>query len=446
MSLKKEIESELFHYREQLKRHSLYNELHNLDDVRTFMSMHVFAVWDFMSLLKSLQIKLTTTNIPWTPSPSASLTRLINEIVYAEESDINEKGEAKSHFEMYLDAMLQLGADTTEIKHLINGIQQGKSVDEAIDGLYVEQPVKDFMKFTFEVIESGKTHCIAAAFTFGREDVIPDMFIEILKKADAKNTSYNKLRYYLDRHIELDGDEHGPLALAMVDELCHGDDVKVKEALEISKKSLDFRIKLWDCIESKIVKDPDRIQAKPQNRDGIKKAIIAVSVLIPLAVAVLFTIRIDGLDFSFLPPIYATLNGLTAVGLIAALFAIKLKKINLHQRLIQTCLSFSILFLVLYVLYHMTSESTKFGDINGNGVLESAEKIAVADTQGLYFFILISHIFLSLAVIPLVLFTYKFAWEGDFERHKKWTKIAFPIWMYVAVTGVVVYFMISPYY
>jgi len=163
-----------------------------------------------------------------------------------------------------------------------------------------------------------------------------------------------------------------------------------------------------------------------------RNLIIAVSVIIPVAVAVLFTIKIEGVDFSFLPPIYASLNGLTAVGLLVALAAIKQRKINIHKRTVQLCLVFSILFLLLYVLYHMTSESTPYG---GSGAI-----------KGVYYFILISHIFLSLAVIPLVLFSYVFAWEGDYKRHKKWTKFAFPIWLYVAISGVVVYFMISPYY
>jgi len=170
----------------------------------------------------------------------------------------------------------------------------------------------------------------------------------------------------------------------------------------------------------------------PHVNKKLRNVILTVSVLIPAAVAFLFTIKIDGVDFSFLPPIYASLNGLTAVGLLIALIAIKQKKIDIHKRTIQLCLVFSILFLLLYVLYHMTSESTSFG---GSGAI-----------KGIYYFFLISHIFLSLAVIPLVLFSYVFAWKGDYKRHKKWTKFAFPIWLYVAISGVIVYFMIAPYY
>jgi len=161
-----------------------------------------------------------------------------------------------------------------------------------------------------------------------------------------------------------------------------------------------------------------------------RKLIVAVSIVIPVAVAALFGIRVDGIDFSFLPPFYAGINGLTAILLVSALIAIKSKNMALHQKLIQVCLVLSLLFLLCYVAYHMTSDSTPYG---GN-------------LKGLYYFILISHILLSIAVIPLVLFTYLFAWEGKFDKHKKWTRFAFPIWLYVAVTGVVVYLMISPYY
>ena len=167
-----------------------------------------------------------------------------------------------------------------------------------------------------------------------------------------------------------------------------------------------------------------------ETNSGLRKWIIALSVVIPLAVAALFGIKIDGVDLSFLPPIYAGINGLTAILLIAALMAIKSKKVDLHKRLIQACLTLSLLFLVAYVAYHVTSETTVYE----------------GDYKGIYYFILISHIVLSISVIPLVLFTYLFAWEGKFEKHKVWTKISFPIWLYVAVTGVVVYFMISPFY
>jgi putative membrane protein len=169
-----------------------------------------------------------------------------------------------------------------------------------------------------------------------------------------------------------------------------------------------------------------------QKKEPYRKLIIALSIIIPVAVAALFGIKIPGYDFSFLPPIYATMNGLTAIGLIAAVLAIKNKKRKLHESLVKTCMVLSALFLVMYILYHITSESTSFG---GQGMI-----------RNIYFFILISHILLSIVVIPFVLFTFVRALSGNFERHKKLARYTFPLWLYVAVTGVLVYIMISPYY
>lgn len=162
-----------------------------------------------------------------------------------------------------------------------------------------------------------------------------------------------------------------------------------------------------------------------------KTLIYVASVAIPVVVAVLFKMdKVEGVDLSFLPPIYASINGLTAVLLIAALVVIKKGNMQLHRALIRAALMLSLLFLASYVAYHLTSDSTKYGGTLG----------------WLYYPLLISHIALSVGVVPLVLFTYLFAWQGDYERHKKWTRFTWPIWFYVAVSGVVVYLMISPYY
>ena len=169
-----------------------------------------------------------------------------------------------------------------------------------------------------------------------------------------------------------------------------------------------------------------------EHREPYKKSIIVISILIPLAVAVLFGIKIPGYDFSFLPPIYASINALTAVLLISALVAIKNQKRKLHENLMKSCLALSASFLVMYVVYHMTSDSTPFG---GQGTI-----------RYLYFFILISHIAFSISVIPLVLFTFVRALGGDFKRHRQIARYTFPVWLYVAITGVIVYLMISPYY
>jgi putative membrane protein len=182
------------------------------------------------------------------------------------------------------------------------------------------------------------------------------------------------------------------------------------------------------------------------NSSGIRKLIIVLSVVIPLVVAALFGVKIDGFDLSFLPSVYAVINGLTAIVLISALVAIKQKNVPLHRVLVRFALLLSLLFLVLYVAYHMTSDSTVFGDSNHSGDLDILERTAIGGMAYVYYFLLITHILLSIAVIPLVLFTYLFAWEGNFEKHKKYTRFAFPIWLYVAVTGVLVYLFISPYY
>lgn len=163
-----------------------------------------------------------------------------------------------------------------------------------------------------------------------------------------------------------------------------------------------------------------------------QRLIIGLSIAIPLLVAILFRVKVPGYDLRFLPPIYASINGLTAVLLIGAVAAIKNGKRKVHEGLMKTCIGLSGAFLVMYVLYHMTSDSTSYG---GTGVLRIV-----------YYFILISHILLSVAVVPFVLLTFSRALLGDFERHKALAKFTFPIWLYVAVTGVIVYVMISPYY
>ncbi len=182
-----------------------------------------------------------------------------------------------------------------------------------------------------------------------------------------------------------------------------------------------------------------------------KMPIIIVSVLIPLAVAILFSVKLKdfGIDvkpLSFLPPIYATINGITALLLLIAVKAIKNGNRIVHENVMKMAILCSVLFLGMYVAYHMTADSVRFGDADHDGILSSAETTAVGSLRYVYFFILATHILLSIAIIPMVLVTYVRALSHRFDKHKKLAKITFPLWLYVAVTGVVVYLMISPYY
>lgn len=183
------------------------------------------------------------------------------------------------------------------------------------------------------------------------------------------------------------------------------------------------------------------------NSKKLRRLIVALSITIPLAVAALFGIKIEGADLSFLPPIYAGINAVTAILLVAALILVKRRQLKSHELVIKICMALSVLFLLCYIAYHITSDSTMYGDTSHDGELQAEELAGISSGGRLaYLILLLSHILLSVAVIPLVLFSYLFAWEGNFERHKKWTRYTWPIWFYVAITGVVVYVMISPYY
>lgn len=247
------IEKEIATLRQELLNHQVYQEIEKIEDLQVFLQYHVFAVWDFMSLLKALQQNLTCTQVPWFPKGNPITRRLINEIVLGEESDIDKNGNAASHYELYLQAMQTIGADTQEIEQFVTSIQKGTSVENALNELNIDKSIKQFILFSFDVISSEKAHLIASAFTFGREEVIPDMFTEIIK--GFENNFPNELSdlvYYFERHIELDGDEHGPMAMKMIDELCANDSQKWTESLEIAKKSLEVRIKLWNGILTKV--------------------------------------------------------------------------------------------------------------------------------------------------------------------------------------------------
>ena len=171
-----------------------------------------------------------------------------------------------------------------------------------------------------------------------------------------------------------------------------------------------------------------------------------ISVVIPIVVAVLFTVKIEYVVPVFLPPIYSTINGITAILLIIAFWGIKNRKIKLHENLMKICIALSLFFLIMYIAYHITSTSTIFGDVNNDGIRDASEKAEIGRELYIYAFILISHIVLSIALIPMVLTSYVRAIQKEFDPHKKIGKITLPVWLYVTITGVIVYIMISPYY
>lgn len=240
--------------RERLLSHALYKHIKTVDDLTIFLENHVYAVWDFMSLLKALQRSLTCVSVPWFASESPDVRYLINEIVLAEESDTYIDGRRLSHFEMYLDAMQTAGANVQPIEAFLVQVRASDSIFDAIEQSELPVLVKGFLRFTFEIIQQGKLHEIAAAFTFGREDLIPAMFYEILRhlKENFPSADLSKLSYYFDRHIELDGDEHGPLAMRMIQELCGTDPQKWDEVVQVSKDALEARIGLWDAVLSEL--------------------------------------------------------------------------------------------------------------------------------------------------------------------------------------------------
>lgn len=239
--------------RQQIINHRLYSAISSIGDIQTFMQHHVFAVWDFMSLLKTLQNNLTSTSVPWFPVGSAETRHLINEIVVGEESDVDLEGKRKSHFELYLDAMKQSGANIEQIQYFITILKASKGLDVAYTGAKVSASIKNFVDYTFEVINDNKSHVQAAVFTFGREDLIPNMFMSIVNDISiSQPEKISVFKYYLERHIEVDGDHHSNLAIQMTENLCGDDELKWREAEDAVVIALKRRIELWNGIYEEI--------------------------------------------------------------------------------------------------------------------------------------------------------------------------------------------------
>jgi hypothetical protein len=243
------LKSEIEPIRRQIVGHPLYMHISTIEDLHIFMEHHVYAVWDFMSLLKSLQRSLTCVTLPWVPMGSASTRYLINEIVVGEESDVDQQGVRMSHFELYLSAMEQSGANTRTIRNFISTILSAENILSATLAAGVPTAAAAFMQNTFEVIGSHPVYVQAAVFTFGREDLIPDMFLQLIKELNKKLSGrLGILEYYIERHIDVDGGHHSHLAYQMTTELCGDDTAKWKAATEAVKDSLIARLELWDSV------------------------------------------------------------------------------------------------------------------------------------------------------------------------------------------------------
>lgn len=238
-----------------VESHPVFGAVQSEQQLRTFMEHHVFPVWDFMSLLKFLQAELAPSTWPWMPRPYGDfgdLVRLVNDIVTGEESDKLPKSHRAesthaSHFDLYLMAMREVGADTTPITEFLKVVKL-RGLDAALDAPMVPEPSRAFMKETFALLREGKAHNVAASFSFGRENVIPGMFNSLLAKLGIGEDRAPIFHYYLKRHAELDGDEHGPAALRLVATLCGDDPGKLAEAVEAAKAALSSRARLWDRV------------------------------------------------------------------------------------------------------------------------------------------------------------------------------------------------------
>jgi hypothetical protein len=232
--------------RDRVVAHEIYQEINSIERVRTFQSSHVYAVWDFMSLLKSLQRDLTCVELPWVPAGPPASRRLINEIVLVEESD--ELGEGyTSHFELYLDGMERSGAGSEPIRGFLDLLSTGVSVRTAIKEYSVPEPAAEFVAATWDLIESASLHAKAAAFAFGREDLIPEMFQQVIGIADPQG-ALDTFKDYLARHIEVDGEQHTPMAMQMLIDLCGDDGGKWEECTEVVVAALEARTRLWTGI------------------------------------------------------------------------------------------------------------------------------------------------------------------------------------------------------
>jgi hypothetical protein len=237
-------------YKQRLDNHVIFKSLTNIIQLRAFMKLHVYAVWDFMSLLKSLQAFISPHGSPWLPNRNTQIVRLINEIVLEEESDLarpDVDNEYASHFEMYLSAMDEIGASTDGIKSFVAEVE-ARGIDDVLAAKLAPSPVQTFLESTFNTIRDGRVHEIASSFAYGRENLVPVMFTRILDTCKITSKQAPQFHYYLERHAQLDGEQHGPMAEKLVSFLTDNDSIKVEEAKQAAFDSVQARLDLWDQV------------------------------------------------------------------------------------------------------------------------------------------------------------------------------------------------------
>lgn len=246
------IDSKKIHeYHNILENHSLLvtNTISSIEDLRIFMQYHVFAVWDFMSLLKTIQHSVVPSTELWMPTKGnrSEISRMINEIVLCEETDLSPDGLSSiSHFDLYLQAMLEIGSDIAPITEYLEGIEKHGF------NFNCPEPAKKFISTTFSMIKKG-SHCAASSFCYGRETIIPSMFERILRQLNISELDAPKFHYYLSRHIQVDGEEHGPMSEKLVNFFCNDNPILIHEAEQAAIESIKSRIKFFDEIEKKIL-------------------------------------------------------------------------------------------------------------------------------------------------------------------------------------------------
>lgn len=235
-------------FKTPLENHPIYQSVTSLQQLQCFMQHHIYSVWDFMSLLKYLQAVIAPAGSPWVPHAEGDVRRFVNELVLEEESDATPvAGVYASHYELYHQAMAEVGADTSVSKAFVASVQQ-HGIDKAFELIDIPQPSREFTTTTFSFIHNDKPHQVAAALALGREHIIPCMFRSILKKSGISQQDAPIFHFYLERHIHLDEGFHAPLSLKLLNSLCENDAVKTQEAIESAQQAVNARLKLWDGV------------------------------------------------------------------------------------------------------------------------------------------------------------------------------------------------------